>query len=234
MNWSTNWEKSKEFCSEEGCYNPVKTKGWCNKHYLRFYKKASDYKPSDKEFENKRKHPLYHIWFERKQNNLLCEEWLKLSSFIEGVSPKPEGNFLLLQIDGSKPFGPDNFRWQEHLKKKEGETNKDWWARKRAARIFANPSMERDRNIKRKYDLTRDQYDEKLKSQNYVCAICDQPEVARSNSGSVKGLAVDHCHKHKGIRDLLCWRCNGTLGKVNDDVDLLQKMINYLNKHKEN
>jgi len=94
--------------------------------------------------------------------------------------------------------------------------------------------MESDRNIKRRFGLTRDQYNEKLKNQNYVCAICDQPETAvDGRTGTIKSLAVDHCHKYKGIRKLLCGRCNTTLGKVDDSTELLQSMINYLKKHGE-
>lgn len=232
MNWTT---KAKEFCCVEGCWELVKRKGWCGKHYQKFYKIAPDYQARDKIFEGeKRKHPFYMLWFERKQNNLLCEDWLDFQNFIIGIGIKPGKNFLLLQIDGTKPFGPDNFRWQEHLKKKSGENNKEWWARKRAARIFANPSMESDRNIKRKYNLTREQYDEKLKNQNYVCAICGNGETAPNRASGLKGLAVDHNHVTGLIRDLLCWRCNATIGKINEDIELLEKMKQYLIKYKEN
>lgn len=229
------WTKDETICSVEGCWQNVKRKGWCGKHYQQLYKTAPDYAARDKAFDGeKRKHPFYMLWFERKQNKLLCYEWLDFKIFIDGISPKPDGNFLLLQIDGSKPFGPDNFRWQEHLKRKEGEANKDWWARKRAARIFANPSMESDRNLRRTFNLTREQYNEKLTAQNFVCAICKEPETGVSRTGGLKNLAVDHCHKTNKIRDLLCWRCNGTLGKANDSIELLQEMIAYLIKHKEN
>ena len=231
MNWTI---KAKEFCCVEGCWELVKRKGWCWKHYQKLYKTAPDYQPRDKAFEGeKRKHPFYMLWFERKQNKILCEAWLDFKIFIEGISPKPEGNFLLLQIDGSKPFGPDNFRWQEHLKKKPGESNKEWWARKRAARIFANPAMESDRNLKRTFNLTREQFNEKLKAQNYVCACCGEAETGVSKTGGIKNLAVDHCHTTGKIRGLLCWRCNGTLGKVNDSIELLQAHIKYLIKHKD-
>lgn len=229
-----SWTKDENICSIDGCWQVVKRKGWCGKHYQRYYKQAADYNPRDKTFEGeKRNHPLYMLWWQRKQDNQLCEEWLDFKVFVNGVSPKPEGNYFLLQIDGSKLFGPDNFRWQEHLKKKEGESNKDWWARKRAARIAANPALESDRNLKRKFGLSREQYDEKLKNQNYVCAICEEKETSfDGRTGSFRNLAVDHCHKSEGIRELLCNRCNTTLGKVDDDVELLKKMINYLEKHK--
>lgn len=219
-------------CSVEGCDKPLKGRVYCRNHYQMNYLYG---RTTKKHSGDKRKHPIYHLWFERKQNNLLCWEWLDFAEFISVVYPvKPEGSFFLLQIDGTKPFGPDNFRWQEHLKKKKGESNKDWWARKRAARLAANPAMESDRNIKRKFGITREQYEEKLKSQNYVCAICEQKETSfDGRTGSSRNLAVDHCHKSDGIRELLCNRCNTTLGKVNDDIELLNKMIDYLIKHKD-
>lgn len=229
MNWSN-------LCAVEGCYELAKQKGWCGRHYQQLYKKAADYQPRDKFFEGeKRKHPFYALWFERKQGKLLCDEWLDFKKFIEDISPKPEGNYFLLQIDSSKPFGPDNFKWQEHLKKRDDETNKEWWARKWAARQAANPGMERNRMYVRKYGLTNEEYEEKFKKQNGVCFICEQPETAYDGrTGGVRRLAVDHNHTTMKNRDLLCWRCNGTLGRVEESIELLEKMINYIKSHKEN
>lgn len=231
MDWTV---KAKEFCKIGGCWELVKRKGWCGKHYQKFYKFASDYQARDKAFDGeKRSHPLYTIWWQRKQDNYLCEVWLDFNIFIKDVSPKPEGNFFLVRLR-NELFGPNNFKWQEHLKRKDGETNKDWWARKRLARLSANPSMESDRNLKRTFNLTREQYNQKLKDQKFVCAICDEPETAVTpNTGTIKGLAVDHCHTSKKIRDLLCGRCNTTIGKVNESIELLEKMKQYLLKHKD-
>jgi hypothetical protein len=36
------------------------------------------------------------------------------------------------------------------------------------------------------------------------------------------------------LRQMLCFKCNCTLGLVGDSTTVLQEMINYLNKHKEN
>lgn len=231
MNWIT---KAKEFCCVEGCWQLVKRKGWCGKHYQQFYKTASDYVARNKSFEGeKRNHPLYILWWQRKQDDYLCEAWLDFEVFIKDVNPKPDGNYFLVRLR-NELFGPDNFKWQEHLKRKEGESKKDWWDRKRRARIAANPSMESDRNLKRMFNMSRQEYDERLKVQNYVCAICEQPETAtNANTGTLKRLAVDHNHKTGIIRDLLCWRCNGTIGKINEDLNLLEKIKQYLIKHQE-
>jgi hypothetical protein len=216
-------------CTIEGCEEKIKGHGLCSKHYQLWRTTGR----TEKLQREKRDSEFYAIWWQRKSDGYLCEEWLDFTKFVKDISPKPEGNYFLVRIH-NEPFGPTNFKWQEHLKRKDGESKKDWWARKRAARIAANPSMESNRNIKRRFGLTRDAYNEKLKNQNHVCAICKQPETAvDGRTGTIKSLAVDHCHKHKGLRDLLCGRCNTTLGKVNDDIGLLQNMIDYLKKHGE-
>lgn len=216
-------------CSVEGCWLPVRTKGFCNNHYMMqyLYNGRTEKLHSGK----KRKHPFYTLWFERKQLKCLCDAWLNFDNFVKDISPKPEGEYFLIRIR-NEPFGPDNFKWQEHLKRKEGESKKDWWARKRTARIEANPSMESDRNIKRRFGLTREQYNEILKSQNFSCAICENKETSVDpRTGTVKSLAVDHDHTTEKVRGLLCWRCNGTIGKVEENLELFDKMKSYLIKH---
>lgn len=80
--------------------------------------------------------------------------------------------------------------------------------------------MKNDR-LQRLYGISIEEYYEILEIQDGVCAICGVPP-------SDKRLAVDHCHTLNIIRGLLCDRCNTTLGKCNDDVLLLRKMIDYL------
>ena len=82
-----------------------------------------------------------------------------------------------------------------------------------------------------------DEGDDSLKgllwaTQYDLCAICGEPEKSPSNwSGEPRKLSVDHNHATGQIRDLLCWRCNSTIGKVKEDRALLLKMIAYLDKH---
>ena len=52
------------------------------------------------------------------------------------------------------------------------------------------------------------------------CNICSKPEDT---------LCVDHCHKTGKIRGLLCFDCNTGLGKLGDDVQSIQRAIDYLN-----
>lgn len=229
MSWGD--EFLKPTCAVEKCGLPIKGHGYCNKHYQLFRR----YGKPEKLVKNAREHPLYITWFEKKQNKRLCEEWLIFKVFCDAVGERPKGNFVLKRLNPNLPYGPDNFEWYEHLKKEEDESNENWWARKWKDARTRNPDVEYDRNLKRNYGITLEEYLEKFKNQNEVCAICKQPEVMiNGHTKIVRRLAVDHCHKTNKVRDLLCTRCNTTIGNANDNIELLTEMIAYLLKHKEN
>lgn len=48
---------------------------------------------------------------------------------------------------------------------------------------------------------------------------------------AAKTLHVDHSHKTGKVRGLLCYNCNNGIGRLKDDVSVLEKAIAYLNKH---
>lgn len=75
-------------------------------------------------------------------------------------------------------------------------------------------------------------YRELFEKQSGVCAICSQPESITSKDGSVRRLAVDHCHKTGTIRGLLCSSCNVALGQFKDSTDSLARAIEYLKRFK--
>lgn len=82
-------------------------------------------------------------------------------------------------------------------------------------------------SLKRYYGITIEQYEEMLKAQDFKCAICgtDDPSNKRQ-----KRFCVDHDHDTNELRKLLCLKCNMALG-VFKNINLLNKAINYLNKH---
>ena len=84
-------------------------------------------------------------------------------------------------------------------------------------------------NLNRKFNINLIDYNNLMVKQNNVCAVCQNPEVAKDHrTGLTRKLSVDHNHKTKKIRGLLCNNCNTALGKIKDDPKLLMKMINYL------
>lgn len=73
--------------------------------------------------------------------------------------------------------------------------------------------------------FTQEDFDNKLKEQDYKCAIC-----GTSDSG-VMDFHADHDHKTGQKRGVLCHKCNTGLGLLKDDVDILCSAIEYLNHY---
>lgn len=76
-------------------------------------------------------------------------------------------------------------------------------------------------HLKKQFNMTPQQYEDKLRLQGGCCAICRSIPRKRS-------LHVDHNHKTGQIRGLLCYRCNYALGLLADDVQRVFKMAAYL------
>ena len=89
----------------------------------------------------------------------------------------------------------------------------------------------RKSNLKLRYNLTPQEYETKLASQDYKCALCGKDANDNVRRGKVEPLYVDHCHKTNKLRDLLCHQCNSGLGHFKDNIEILQKAIDYLRKH---
>lgn len=83
---------------------------------------------------------------------------------------------------------------------------------------------ERKRNLRLKFGITVEEYNALLEKQGGVCGICEDPPT-------VKALAVDHHHDTGVIRGLLCSNCNTALGLMKDDLDRLERAVNYLREN---
>lgn len=90
-----------------------------------------------------------------------------------------------------------------------------------------NKDKQRAKLIKNKFGISEQQYQEMEKAQNFVCAICKEPEKT-ARKGIPQRLAIDHCHETNHVRGLLCVNCNTALGKFNDNKFLLESAISYL------
>jgi len=86
-------------------------------------------------------------------------------------------------------------------------------------------------HLKRRYNITPQEYETKLASQDYKCAVCGKDASDNKRGGKLDPLHVDHCHKSGNLRDLLCYSCNSGLGQFKDSIETLQKAIDYLHKH---
>lgn len=103
-----------------------------------------------------------------------------------------------------------------------------------AQRAWRKAEPERHAKAKAGHDLKRfgmtvEEYFSRLAAQGGRCAICetDNPK----GRGVTRPFAVDHCHATGKVRALLCHRCNGALGMVSDNVEILRRMIGYLKEN---
>lgn len=101
------------------------------------------------------------------------------------------------------------------------------------AKTWAKNNPEKVKRNSRKsallrHNLTQKQYSLLLASQNKTCAICKQ--ISKST------LHIDHDHSccpgqyscGKCIRGLLCVRCNTAIGLINENIEILKRMEEYL------
>ena len=97
-------------------------------------------------------------------------------------------------------------------------------------RVSETPSIvKREQALKRMYGITQQDYDMMLAEQNNQCAICETTEPGGRHTSNY--FVVDHCHTTGKVRKLLCHHCNTSLGLVGDNIQTLETMINYLQKH---
>jgi hypothetical protein len=133
----------------------------------------------------------------------------------------------LRQRDPEKTKRQDTEKYQKNREKILAEGKE---------RYHGSPTR-RQRNRELKYNLPPGGYDVMADAQDWVCAICWQPETAIDlrMDGNTKDLAVDHdhqcCPKHgsscgKCVRGLLCQDCN--MGNFCGDPVLMLKATVYI------
>ena len=111
--------------------------------------------------------------------------------------------------------------WRKNTPEKQKQYNRRGYQQRKAQHVEWN----RATSLRRNYGMTIPQYDAMYRDQNGVCAICQGFNVAG------RRLAVDHNHATGVVRGLLCNTCNTSLGTAKESVDLLKKMIAYLERH---
>lgn len=85
-------------------------------------------------------------------------------------------------------------------------------------------AQNREGKLRRNYGFSQERYDQLLKNQGGVCAICKTSVPG----GRYKGFHVDHDHRTGKIRGILCPKCNGGLGFFTDSPIKLEMAAEYL------
>ena len=110
------------------------------------------------------------------------------------------------------------------LRKKNGEATRQRearWRENNPDKVRAGYTKHR---LKKKFNLTPEEYQEMFDLQGQRCLICKCSEGM---------FCIDHCHATKVIRGILCRDCNLLLGMAKDNPNTLRAAIIYLKKYGE-
>jgi hypothetical protein len=110
---------------------------------------------------------------------------------------------------------------QNRNKEKFNAYQKKW----RSENSEAHAMTAKYSKVKRKYGLSREEYD-KLMEQTH-CQICEADLRERKNLTQY-GAHLDHCHTTGKIRGVLCGACNIGLGHFRDNPEFLRRAADYL------
>lgn len=108
-------------------------------------------------------------------------------------------------------------------------------ARRRAyrrAEYAADPIRFRWKSLKHRHGITLAEYQKMFAAQNGLCAICQRQNL--KSDGTAKWLVVDHDHVTDVVRGLLCDPCNRGIGFLRDDVENLERAVEYLRRSRGN
>lgn len=94
------------------------------------------------------------------------------------------------------------------------------------------------KQIKSKFRLSEEQANLWLSKQDLTCNICHKVFIIKFNRHTVdlvkvarqsrRYIHIDHDHKTRKLRGLLCNHCNMLLGMAKDDIETLFGAINFL------
>ena len=110
--------------------------------------------------------------------------------------------------------------WYANNKERSYAYHRKWNAKNRERSDFL---MWRS-HVRRKYGLSNEQAAELFSDPK--CGICGLRDSGNKHS---KKLYVDHCHKTKKVRGLLCDQCNRAVARIDKIPDWCEKATAYLN-----
>jgi len=155
-----------------------------------------------------------------------CKKVKPVSEFCKRYTSKDGLNYSCRSCISNHYFSKREYyqnkgkEWKKNNKEKLVEYNKKLYEK--------NKDAYRGSRFKKIYGITLEKYKQMEENQKGCCYIC-----GKTKKENGRELSVDHCHNNKKVRALLCDNCNTCLGRVNDNIALLKKMIKYLIKFKD-
>jgi hypothetical protein len=174
-----------------------------------------------------RRYYAAHLETERKRNRKTIARWRRAHPIKARRAYRKwrAAHPYATRSEISKQFDRDRgARYRATPKGIASEKRKRTGVRRKKRKVVQRAHM-----LKHRYGMAPGDYNELLKKQNGHCAFCPQtPEQERYGV-----LAVDHDHKTKRVRGLLCMACNQALGKLGDNEISIRRVLAYLTKGKQ-
>lgn len=138
----------------------------------------------------------------------VCKQELPLEDFHKSKSSKDGLSYRCAKCD---------YAAQKDYKKRRHETVK---VQRRAVQR------------RHKYGLEQEDFDRIFQKQGGRCGCCGVSlDDGWTRQHKPNKLVIDHDHKTGLVRGLLCTMCNKGLGLLGDNLEGLQKAVDYLKKH---
>jgi hypothetical protein len=95
---------------------------------------------------------------------------------------------------------------------------------------YTKKEYRRNWQLKKKYKFETGEFDAYWCACRGKCFICERNLTLPSSKKGLKSttVVVDHNHKTKKVRGLLCSSCNKGLGFFRDDLIIIKKAVSYL------
>lgn len=116
-------------------------------------------------------------------------------------------------MSAKKEDTPERLARREYDKQRY-QTNLD-----RRAQVMATAKWNR---MLRNFGVTREQWEIRFEAQGRRCACCQR------DLGDGFRACLDHDHVTKGIRGIVCFDCNTSIGKLGDNVEGLTRALGYV------
>ena len=109
-------------------------------------------------------------------------------------------------------------KWHLANKERALQKSREWKNRNQERSYLSN----RKSHLKRTFGISLAYQQDLASIQHGLCGICNKELGSRP--------LVDHNHKTKRVRGLLCRKCNTGLGQFDDSINVLRRAIQYLER----
>jgi hypothetical protein len=205
-------------CSAEECTDSVYGRGMCKNHWQRWYKDNPGPRRRVCMVDGCDKPRvglgLCGKHYGRAKRRGTAEDSRRMLARAEGTSE--DGTRKCYVCDRRKPRTPEFFNPDKRTKDGMRGTCKEC-ARRASRRWFLGV----------RYSSSEEEFERILTAQDGKCAICS---VALGAPGGAKRTLphIDHSHKTRRVRGILCHHCNVLLGHAEEDIGRLRLAIAYL------